>query len=657
MPRDRHAISYRPPRDDDHGSGGEWQRAFRFLGGYVLPHRWGMLVGVVLLSFNACAGYLIAYYTQVVVDSILVVQVADPDRPSDALPLRISARDRHSDAWRAPRHGAVHETTRTLRASMRPPGAMSALWGMFLAFTLTLVAVNGAARVAVRLRVGISREITRRLRDDLHQKVLTLSKSYHERHPPGRLLARILSDVDVIRQQLMQTIFQAGHQIVMAVVGLAILMSIEWRLALLVMTTLGPYVWLVHRFQGKIMPISRETRHTNSCMYGYVAQKIDAVRAVMAYGREAGERLTFRRLAHCMFRDVTAQERYSAQLNMWAALLTSTVTLGLFLIGAHSVMQGSMTLGRMLYAYSVTAMLFSPILGLTQLSVVVSSVVVMAQRLQNIMDAEVEIRDAPGAVDFPVPLRGSLSLHNVCFAYANQNEPVLRDISLHIPAGQWVCIMGASGSGKSTLLHLISRLYDPQTGHLSADGIPLRQIRIGSLRQGMALVPQEAQIFTGSVRDNITYGDADATPQQIMAAARAAECHDFIMEMPIQYETLVGERGSTLSGGQRQRISIARALLTQPEVLILDDVTSALDADTERRIQETLASLMRGKTAVVVSQRVSMAQRCHKIFVLAGGVIAEQGTHASLIQEDGFYARLCAQQLEGTSGKPDGSPA
>jgi ABC-type multidrug transport system fused ATPase/permease subunit len=650
MPRDYHAIGYRPPRDDDHAHGGTWRSAFRFLAGYVRPHRWRVLLGVVLLSFNACAGYLIAYYTQVVVDRILVVQVAPPERASDELPERISARDRRPSASPGPRHGAVHETSRSHRASARPPGAMSALWGMFTVFILTLIAVNAAARFAVRLRIIVSREITRRLRDDLHQKVLSLSKAYHERHPPGRLLARILSDVDVIRQQLMQTLFQAGHQVVMAVVGLAILASIEWRLALLVMTTLGPYAWLVRWFQCRIMPIARETRHTNSCMYGYVAQKIDAVRAVFAYGREPGERLTFRRLAHCMFRDVMAQERYSAQLNMWAALLTSSVTLGLFLIGAYSVMQGGMTLGRMLYAYSVTAMLFTPILGLTQLSVVVSSLVVMAQRLRQIMDAEVEIREAPGAVVFPSPIRCCLSLRNVCFAYSSQGEQVLRDVSFDIPVGQWVCIMGASGSGKSTLLHLISRLYDPQTGHLSVDGIPLRRIRIDSLRRHMALVPQEAQIFTGSVRDNITYGDSDATPRQIMAAARAAECHDFIMEMPIQYETLVGERGATLSGGQRQRVSIARALLTQPEVLLLDDVTSALDADTERRIQDTLGNLMRGKTAVVVSQRVSMAMRCHKILVLAGGVVSEQGTHAELVRQNGFYARLCAQQLENASG-------
>ena len=178
------------------------------------------------------------------------------------------------------------------------------------------------------------------------------------------------------------------------------------------------------------------------------------------------------------------------------------------------------------------------------------------------------------------------------------------------------------------------------------DGISLRRMRFDSLRRHMALVPQESQIFTGSVRDNITYGDPETTPRQIMEAARAAECHDFIMEMPVQYETLVGQRGETLSGGQRQRIAIARALLTQPEVLLLDDVTSALDADTERRVQETLARLMRGKTAVVVSQRVSMAMRCHRICVLQGGVITEQGTHASLREQGGFYARLCEQQLE-----------
>ena len=206
--------------------------------------------------------------------------------------------------------------------------------------------------------------------------------------------------------------------------------------------------------------------------------------------------------------------------------------------------------------------------------------------------------------------------------------------------------MGASGSGKTTLLNLLSRLYEPTTGQVLIDDIDLKNIKMASLRHAVGVVPQEAQIFSGSMRDNICYGFPNATNKQIMDAAKAAQMHDFILEMQVQYETLIGQRGTSLSGGQRQRLSLARALLTNPELLILDDCTSALDANTEQKIQETLARILVGKTAIMVSQRVSMAMRCHKIAVLENGVISEYGSHHELLEKHGFYAKLFSQQTE-----------
>ncbi len=645
MRRAPYQMAYRPPREDLYDRAGGWRLGWCFIWRYLGPQRWRVCTGILLLSFNACSGYPLAYYSQVVVDRILVVNTTAASRPhpaGDRL-LSVTTREyRHAAAPR-PRHGDDSERTRARRASPRPPAAMAALGGMAALFLLTLVAVNVAARLSVGMRIRASSAIARAMRDDLHEKVLALSKSYHERHPPGRLLARLLSDVDALRHVLFQSLFQAGQQLVMVAIGFVILLSIEWRLALFVAAVLVPYAWLMHHYQARIMPIHREIRHTNACLYGYAAQKIDAVRAIFAYGREPFERLTFRRLAHCQLRDVLSQERYGALLNMWAGLLTGGATITIFLVGARLVLQGDMTLGRMLFAYSVTATIFAPVVGLTQIAVAGSSALILAQRLRQIMEEPVDVPEAPHAVAFPSPLRRGLSLRNVRFGY--NGATVLDGISLDIPVGRWVCIMGPSGSGKTTLLYLLSRLYDPQAGQVTVDGLPLAGIRFDSLRRHMALVPQEAQIFTGTVRDNITYGEPSAGPREIMAAAQAAECHDFIMQLPVQYETLVGERGATLSGGQRQRLSIARALLTGPEVLLLDDVTSALDAETERRIQATLARLMQGKTAVVVSQRVSMAMRCHQVVVLQNGTVAEQGTHDELLARDGFYARLCRQQL------------
>jgi len=327
-------------------------------------------------------------------------------------------------------------------------------------------------------------------------------------------------------------------------------------------------------------------------------------------------------------------------------IISGLATGTLFLVGARYVVNGNMSLGQMLYLYGIAATLFMPVLTLTMLSVQFNHLVVIVQRLVEVLDEPPEIVDKPNAVMFPRPIREGISLHNVGLRYSTDvdADPVLQAVSLRIPAGTWLCVMGPSGAGKSTLLYLLLRLCEPSWGEITIDGIPLSRIRIKSFRNCVSFVPQEPRIFSGTIRDNICYAVPDAEPQQIMMASKAAELHQFIMGLPVKYETMLGEKGVSLSGGQRQRLSLARALLTDPDVLLLDDCTSALDADTERRIQDTLARILVDKTAIIVSQRASMAKRCHKICTLENRIISEYGTHDELLQRGGFYARLHARQ-------------
>lgn len=635
------AIAYRPARERDEPRGAA-QLILSFARRYVWPHRWSVLVCIVLVSLNACSVYLQSYYGRVVVDEILMVgsvgRVSTAGVPSAAQDRAAAVRVTRAE------DGALSERSR-LTAETRPPWAGRRLFAIFVIYLLTIIVLNLADRATQRIRSRVATSITRRLREDIHNKIVGLSTSFHQSHSPGRLMSRILADVGVVQDRLMELIVHATSQVIMFITGVVILLVLDWRMAMIVVLAMIPYALVVGRVRGRVRRINREIRHTNACLWGLVSQKLDSMRAIIAYGRERAERLHFHRLSACMLRDTLYQQRLGAGMNRTADLISTITVRGIFLACAVKVLTGNMTLGQMMYIHGAAASLFMPVIQLTQVALHLSNLLVILQRLAHTLDTREEVTEDPQAVPFPIPVRQGLRLKDVSFAWSSGNDPVLDEITLDIPAGKWVCIMGPSGSGKTTLLQLLARLFDPQEGEITVDGVSLEDIRFDSLRRHVAFVPQEAQILSGTVRDNITYGRTDATPSEIMAAAKAAECHDFIMSLPVQYETLVGEKGSTLSGGQRQRISIARALLTNPDILLLDDCTSALDANTERRLQETLARLMVGKTAVLVSQRISMAMRCHRVIMLRDGKIAEYGSPEALRAQGGFYAQLHDQQM------------
>ena len=642
---------FRPARREHDAEAGRGSLYFRFLKAYVWPFRWSVGLITLLVCLESCSVFLLSYYTRVVVDTILVVE---PPKRDTTKPVSMHGEARPKDAELKPTHGRSlpkdsmgARIDRGLIGARRPPDAGQRLLVMFIAYVGTLITLNVVSRLASRTRIRVGQRITANLRDDMHEKVIQLSLAYHSSHNPGRLLSRILWDVGAVQDQMLTTIINKTSCVLMVVFGFGILLSISWKLALLAACVLPLYVLVYQRGRPPLRDNSFEASHTNSCLYGLVSQKLDSIRAVQAYGRERQERLNFHRLAAVYLRDSLTQARLSATLGRMGEVLSALGTNGaVFLVGAYMVLEGKLTLGQMLYAHGIAASLFGPVLQLSSINILMTNLLVSLRRLADVLDEPIEIRDKPGAVDFPAPVNTGIVIRNVYFRYSPETDPIFRNVSLTVPAGQWLCVMGASGSGKTTLLHLLARLYEPTSGEILVDGIPMGKVKIDSLRQHLSLVPQEARIFSGTVRDNIVYGHPDASPNQIMAAAKAAELHNFVMTLKVQYETLLGEKGTTLSGGQKQRISLARALLTSPEVLLLDDCTSALDAETERRIQDTLSNILVGKTAVIVSQRVSMAQRCHRIAVLADGLVSEYGTHAELLAGNGFFARLHAQQTE-----------
>lgn len=641
---------FRPPRerkDDDSVDGAALFK--QFFRTYVWPHKWLLLFCIFLVGMNASSVYLMSFYGRVVVDHILIVKPADHDKDATGGKRRIWEPDRERPRpSRRPRQGMGKQIDRGTVAPERPPGAgrrLAILFGLYIA---TLVGLNYSTRLAQRSRIRVGQGITGRLREDMHQKVLELSLSYHQGHSAGRLMSRILSDVAMVQSQFMNGFTTFGRSLALLVVGVAILLVCEWRLAVIAGCIVPIYVIIYRRARPLITEITRELRHTNSCLFGMTTQKFDGIKAIQAYARERLEMLNFHRLTACFLRDALYQQRLGAKLVRSSTIISALGTTTIFLLGSRYVMDGEMTLGEMMFVYGATANLFNPVLQLSRLNLTFSNLVVNLQRIADVMDEPVEIEDAPDAVDFPKPFRKGISLRHVSFSYESEptQDMILRDVSLDIPAGTWLCVMGPSGCGKTTLLYLLSRLQEPRSGQILIDDVPLGKIKMNSLRTTIGFVPQEAQIISGSIRDNICYGVPDAEPAQVMAAAKAAEMHDFILEMKVQYETKTGQKGTNLSGGQRQRLSLARALITDPDILILDDCTSALDADTENKIQNTLSRILVGKTAVIASQRVSMARRCHRICTIENGIISEYGTHEELLTTGGFYARLHAQQTE-----------
>ena len=654
-------VPYRPPREEfSYNNGFRLLKQFFF--GYFWPYKSRLVVYLLSVTLSACSVYLLSYYGKVVLDDILRINVPEVvrevARPTTAEHgglhwgegRRTSAGAAAADAPSAvPRaaEGGLSETFRARNASHRPAGAGRRLFLLFLVYIATILALNVATRLGILSRNYVAHHMTIRLRDDLHRKILALTVGYQQTVTPGRLMARILSDVDGLQMHLLDVLSLVVSQITMLVVGFAILFALDWRCACVVMVAAVPYFLVMRKSRLAMRFHNREERHTNACLWGFVSQKLDAMKAIFAYGREKTEALNFFRLSAVLQRDAIAKQRISAGVGLFAQVLTSTVCQGIFVYCTLRVLDGDMSLGQMMFINGATVNLFTPVVQLTQAYMRFTFVLVIMQRLASMLENPHEIPDAPDAVDFPCPLRSAITAENVTFRYAPSLPPTLTGIHLTVPRGKWVCIMGPSGAGKTTLLNLFARLYEPTDGRIAVDGVDLADIRQHSLHSHMALVPQEAQIIGGTVRSNIVYGRPRTEPRDIMDAAKAADCHDFIMKLPVQYETIVGERGSTLSGGQRQRISIARALLTRPEVLLLDDCTSALDAATERKIQETLARVMAGKTAIIVSQRISMAMRCDEIVVLENGTVSERGTHAELVRNGGFYARLVATQTGG----------
>ncbi|MDA0322646.1 MAG: ABC transporter ATP-binding protein [Verrucomicrobia bacterium] len=486
-----------------------------------------------------------------------------------------------------------------------------------------------------------SRDTVYRIRRDMNDKMHALHIGFYDRMPTGRIISRVITDVDTLRGWLDTELTNALGFLARVVIGIVLAVIIEPRMGLVILAFLPAYVLCFYVMQPRIRRVSIAMSRLMSRIYGRISERIAGVAVVKTFAAEPFEMKAFAHLQHNNVRIALRTARYVQILELIAGVITACATGAIVFFGAGMVKTGETSLGTLVALLSILGLIFQPLGQLTSQATGLQGFLVALRRVFSVLDTEVEQR--PGLLSLQ-GMKGRIEFENVTFFFPGHDAPIISNLSLSIMHGQKVAIMGPSGSGKSTLFQLLMRFYDPSEGSIRIGGVDMREADSRSLRRHVCLVQQEPVIFSGTLADNIGYGNEDATPAQIIRSARLADMHDFIMTLPVKYETEVGENGIALSGGQRQRLALATALLTEPEILLLDDTTSALDARTEAQIRATLWKVLEDRTGIIITQRISTARKCDRIVVLDHGRVESEGTHEQLMKTCQFYQRIDAQQ-------------
>ena len=523
-------------------------------------------------------------------------------------------------------------------------GAQSALLsagGLIVAFAL----VRGAfAFTQAYMGERVSQSVAFDLRNELFAKIQRLSFSYHDRHRTGQLMVRATDDVEKVRTFIGQGLLMALQSLVLMTGTLIILSLTNLRLMLIILPILPLAFALFMVFGGIARPMFEMVQRKLSAMNGVLQENVAGIKVVKAFNRERQQQERFGRAADDYMGQMLRVMRLMTFLMPTIFLLANLGQAVVLYFGGQQIIAGTLTLGEWQKFSLYLVFVFIPVGQLGFIITQMSQAAASAGRIFEILDARSEVADQPGSRPLP-SVHGQVEFKEVSFRYFGGETPVLDGVSFTAQAGQTVALLGMTGSGKSTVINLIPRFYDPSEGQVLIDGQDIRQVRLESLRAQIGIVLQETTLFSGTIRDNIAFGRSDASMEQVIAAAQAAAAHDFIREFPQGYETQVGERGTTLSGGQKQRLAIARALLLDPRILILDDSTSSVDLQTEYQIQQALDRLMVGRTSFVIAQRISTVLNADQILVLDKGRIAASGNHEQLLDSCEIYAEIYSSQL------------
>jgi len=489
----------------------------------------------------------------------------------------------------------------------------------------------------------LSQHVAFDLRNGIYDRLQRLSYAYHDRQQTGQLMSRATQDVEATRMFIQMGALRF-LQMVAIIIGAAVLMFLsDWRLALVGWA----FLFVITPWSVRVQFISRKLWTGVQEQLGRVTtvlqENLTGVRVVKAFSREGYEEEKFNREAQDLFSWNYRQNRLQAWTNPFYQAMGMGAQVAVLWVGAIMITKSDLSLGELTAFLLYLGLLIQPMRILGFIVQMFARAGAAGERIFEILDAESAVKEKPNAIVLS-DMKGDVSFDRVHFGY-DAISAVLIDVSFEAPAGKVVALLGPTGSGKTTIVNLLPRFYDVTAGSIKIDGIDIRDVTISSLRSTIGIIQQDVFLFSATIRDNIAYGAVDATNEQIIEAAKIARIHDFIMTLPDGYDTWVGERGVTLSGGQKQRISIARTLLLDPKILILDDSTSSVDTQTEYLIQQALSAVMKGRTTLVIAQRLRTVKNADQILVMKDGTIAERGTHEELIAKDGLYREIYDLEL------------
>ncbi len=525
-----------------------------------------------------------------------------------------------------------------------PPSGLAAWRGIALLLVIFTIVKGVAEYFSTYLMAYVGQSSILKLRQDLYGHLLSQSAQFFERHRTNYLVSRLISSAAAIEAAVTHTLRDMLREGFTLIALLAASFYFNWRLTLGALLIAPPIAGLTMRFGSSLRKLARESFEGSKRLTDTAQEALANQNIVKAYRGEVRERNRFTRVAERIRRANLRSASISGMAPPIIELIGVLFVVALLFFGEREIRLGRMNTAQFLTFMFFLARSYDPMRKISRLQNSMSQALAAAHHVWEVMDEHAEIKEEPGAVDLP-PLRREIEFRQVHFGYGDEARAVLRGVSLTVPAGKMVALVGESGGGKSTLTKLLPRFHDPTSGAVLWDGIDLRDARVASLRKQLALVTQETVLFNDTVRYNISYGRPDATEEQLHDAARTALAHDFIVELPDGYDTIIGERGIFLSGGQRQRLAIARAVLIDAPMLILDEATSALDAESEQLVQRAIANLIQDRTTIVIAHRLSTVRRADLIVVMERGQIIEQGTHAELLARGGQYQRLYEMQF------------